>query len=131
MLASMFDDVTKNLKDAAYVFIGLGVISYQRTQAQAEELRTRLSERRAKLDQQVGETRTQLTKLAKDNQLTKLAKDLEGRFEPVLEVVEERLDTIQERLPERAKELVTQAREAAKEAQTTLRSRLNGATVAA
>ncbi|HZN13821.1 MAG TPA: hypothetical protein VFB78_06130 [Acidimicrobiales bacterium] len=92
------NEVTKNLKDAAYVLIGLGVIGYQRAQAQSDELR-------GQLDKQVVETRAQLTKLAKDAQLSKLAKNIESRIEPV----------------------VTQAREAAVQAQTTLRTRLNRA----
>jgi hypothetical protein len=111
-------DVTKNLKDAAYVVIGLGVIGYQQAQAQTKEARARLLDQRSKLDKQVDETRAQLNKIAKD---------VETRFEPVRETVEGRLDTLQERLPERAKELVGQARQAAQQAEANLRSRLNGA----
>src|SRR5690349_3009761 len=96
-------DVTKNLKDAAYVVVGLGVISYQQAQKQGAQLRSRFSSQREQLDKQVGETRAQLTKFAKE---------VEGRFEPVRETFEGRLDSIQDRLPERAKELVTQARQA-------------------
>jgi ElaB/YqjD/DUF883 family membrane-anchored ribosome-binding protein len=124
-------DVTKNLKDAAYVVIGLGVISYQQAQKQSAELRNRLSTQRVELDKQVGETRAQLAKLAKENQLAKLAKDIETRFEPVRETFEGRLDTLQERLPTRAKEFVNQARQAAQQAEATLRTRLNGASAAA
>lgn len=35
----MFDSVTKVLKDAVYVSIGLGVIAFQRAQVQRQELR--------------------------------------------------------------------------------------------
>jgi hypothetical protein len=97
-------DLTKNLKDAAYVLVGLGVISFQQTQARAAALRQRLSTQRVQLDKQVGEIR---------------------------ETFEGRLDTLQERLPERAKELVGQARQAAQQAEATLRTRLNGASAAA
>ena len=76
-------EVTKNLKDAAYVVIGLGVIGYQRAEAQAEELRKRVADQRNSLEQQVDEVRAQINKLAND---------------------------VEDRLPERAKELVTQAR---------------------
>ena len=101
-------DLTKNLKDASYVLIGLGVIGYQKASEQGKQLRARLDDQRVQLDKQVEETRTQLTKLAT-----------------------ERLDTIQERLPVRAKELVSQTREAALQAQATLRTRLTGASAAA
>jgi len=93
-------DVTKNLKDATYVVIGLGVIAYQKAEEQGAQLRARLDDQRQQLDKQVTkqveETRAQLTKL-------------------------------QERLPDRAKELVAATRDAAQQAQTQLRARLNGA----
>lgn len=111
-------DLTKNLKDASYVLIGLGVISYQKATEQAKQLRARLDDQRVQLDKQVEDTKTQLTKLATD---------IEQRFEPVREAVEGRLDTLQERLPVRAKELVSQTREAALQAQATLRTRINRA----
>lgn len=62
------ENVTKNLRDAVYVTVGLGVISYQRAQAGAEQVRDRLAARRVELDKAV----------------TQLAKDIETRFEPVL-----------------------------------------------
>ena len=111
-------EVTKNLKDAAYVVIGLGVIGYQRAEAQAEELRKRLVDQRVSLDQQLDEARTQLNKVAQD---------VEARFTPVRTAVEAQLDTLQGRLPERAKTLVTQARQAARDTEANVRTRLNGA----
>lgn len=69
------ETVTKNLRDAVYVAVGLGVISYQRAETAAEQVRGKLSARRVELDKQVGESR---------ERFTKLAKDLEDRFEPVL-----------------------------------------------
>jgi ElaB/YqjD/DUF883 family membrane-anchored ribosome-binding protein len=115
-------DLTKNLKDASYVLIGLGVIGYQKASEQGKQLTARLSDQRVQLDKQVEETKTQLTKVASD---------IEQRFAPVREAVEGRLDTLQERLPEVAKELVSQTREAAVQAQTNLRTRFNGASAAA
>ena len=99
--------VTKTVKDAAYVVVGLGVIAFQKSQVRRQELRKAL-------DEQTTDTR---------EQLTKLAKDLEARFAPVRTSIEGRLDEIEERLPVQAKELVQQARKAAKDAETEIRSR--------
>jgi hypothetical protein len=117
IVASM-QNVTTNLRDAAYVAVGLGVIGYQRAQARAEQLRAQLSTQRGEIDKQVGQSR---------ERFAKLAKDIEQRFEPVQKTFEASVDSFQERLPERAKELFTQARVAAEQAQTNLRTRLNGA----
>jgi hypothetical protein len=104
MLASMpgltTTTVTKNLKDATYVLIGLGVVGYQRAQSRSEELAKQF-------DAQVTDARAQITK--------------------VRETVEGRLDALQARLPEQAKTIVSQARTAAQEAEATLRSRLTNA----
>jgi DNA anti-recombination protein RmuC len=82
-------DLTKNLKDASYVLIGLGVIGYQKAAEQGKHVRARLDDQRLQLDKQVVETKMQLTKLATD---------LEQRFEPVRDAVEGRLDTLRTRL---------------------------------
>ena len=87
-------DVTKTLKDAAYITVGLGVIGFQKAQVRRQELRKQLGT-------QLADTR---------GQVTKLAKDIEARVEPVL-------DQIEERLPVQAKGLVHQARTTAKDVQ--------------
>lgn len=83
------NDVTKNLRDAAYVFVGLGVVGFQQLQAQTEALRTRLAAQRTELDKQLEETRARLTEAAKD---------FENRIEPVREAVEGRIATLRTRL---------------------------------
>lgn len=105
------EEITKTLKDAAYVVVGLGVIAFQKGQVRRQELRKAL-------DEQSADTRAQLNKLAKD---------LEERFQPVRDAVEERLDQIETRLPEQAKDLVQQARKVAKEAEAQVRSRFETA----
>lgn len=65
ILATMFD-LTKNLKDASYVLIGLGVIGYQKAAEQGKQLRARLDDQRVQLDKQVKETQAQLTKRAEE-----------------------------------------------------------------
>ena len=56
--------VTKTLKDAAYITVGLGVIGFQRAQVRRQELTKQLNE-------QVSQTR---------GQVEKVAKDIEGRL---------------------------------------------------
>lgn len=104
-------EVTNTVKDAAYVVVGLGVIAFQRSQVRRQELLKAL-------DGQTSDVRVQLTKLAKD---------LDERFQPVRETIEERLDEIETRLPEQAKDLVQQARKVAKDAEAQVRSRLETA----
>ena len=80
-------DVTKTAKDALYVTVGLGVLGYQKAQVRRRELARQV-------ETQWGETA---------QQLQKLARELQGRVEPVL-------DRLEERLPGSARELVRQAR---------------------
>jgi hypothetical protein len=94
--------LTKTLKDAAYITVGLGVIGFQRAQVRRRELSQQLNT-------QLQETR---------GQVEKLAKDLEDRVEPVI-------GQFEERLPAPARDLVNQARDAAKDVQTQLRSFVN------
>ena len=108
-------DITKNLKDAAYIAVGLGVIGFQRAQVRRVELRKQLQEQRQLLETQAAEAR---------QQVGKLVKTLEARFEPVVDQVEENLDRVEERLPEQAKTVFKQARQAAREVQDQFRARL-------
>ena len=87
-MASM-NDVTKNLRDAAYVLIGLGVVGLQKAAEQGDALRTRLDARRVELDKQLTETRSRLQDLAKD---------VENRLEPVREQVEGQIKTLRTRI---------------------------------
>ena len=93
-------DVTKTVKDAAYVAVGLGVLGFQRAQVRRRELTK-------ELETQLGQT---------TDQLQRLAKELEERLEPIFGLVEERL-------PEQARDLVKQARTTAREAQEQLLAR--------
>ena len=90
--------MTKTLKDAAYVAVGIGVIGFQKAQVRRQELRKDLVGRRKDLETQVEEYGTKLRGIARE---------LPGKVEPVVKELEERL-------PESAKELVAQARQAAK-----------------
>ena len=118
-------DLTKTLKDALYVGVGFGVLTFQRAQVQRQELQKQLG-------QQLDEARDTVQKLsgtAEDR-----FKVLEQRLTELEDRVESVLDQVEDKLPEQARELVKQARDAAKDAQGQLRAlvtRTNGSTKAA
>ncbi len=101
-------DVTKTVKDAAYVTVGLGVLAVQKAQVARRDL-TRQVE-------------TQLTQTGE--QVRGLSKKVEERVQPVLAQLDEYV-------PTQAKDLVRQARTAAEGLQSQLRTvtvrRTNGA----
>ena len=104
-------DVTKTIKDAAYVAIGFGVITFQRAQVRRRELEKQF-------ETQAAEVRAQLAKVADE---------VEERIEPLVGAVESSLDQFEERLPEQARDVLKSARTAAKEAGEAVRSRLANA----
>ena len=93
-------DVTKTVKDAAYVTVGLGVLAFQKAQVGRRELTSRL-------ETQLNET---------GGQVQKFARVVEERLQPVL-------GQIEGAVPASAKDLVKQARDAAREAQAQLAGR--------
>ena len=119
------EDLTKLLKDAVYVTIGLGVIAVQKAQVRRQELTKQVSS-------QVDDAKSQfqsLSKLVEDR-----VKVVEERLEGVESRFDALLDQLEQQLPEQARELVKQARTAAKEARTQVRSlagRPNGASSSA
>ena len=115
--ASAAEDLTKLLKDAFYVTIGLGVIALQRAQVRRQELTKQVSG-------QVDDAKSQLQSLTKlfDDRVKVVEERLEGvetRFEALL-------DQLEEHLPEQARDLAKQARTAAKEARTQVRELARG-----
>lgn len=94
-------DVTKNLRDALSVTVGLGILGFQRAQVRRRELAKQLE---GPIGLYAG-------------QIQRLVREVDGRVEPVL-------DQFQSRLPESARSLVGQARTVAREAQGQLLSRL-------
>ncbi|HEX7168029.1 MAG TPA: hypothetical protein VF230_13710 [Acidimicrobiales bacterium] len=101
-------DLTKTLKDAAYVAAGFGVIAFQKAQVRRREITEQF-------ETQTADLRTQFAKVADE---------VEERIEPLVGAVETSLDQLEERLPDQAREALKSARSAAKEAQSVLRSRL-------
>jgi hypothetical protein len=92
------EDLTKLLKDAFYVTVGLGVIVAQRAQVRRQEL-SKVFEDRFKL--------------------------FEERLDDVESRVDAVLDRFEERLPEGARDVAKQARSAAKDARTQARNLVN------
>lgn len=115
MAEATVNDITKTLKDAAYVAVGFGVIAFQKAQV-----------RRRELEKQYGVSTEEFR-----DQLTKVAVEVEERIEPVVEAVESSLDQIEERLPEQARELLKQVRTTAKEAGQQFRTLLGDRATAA
>ena len=120
------NDVTKIVKDAAYVTVGLGVIAFQRAQVQRQELKKQL-------DTQLVDAREAISKLTEgmDDRrkvVEERVKDLEERFDDIEERIEQLLDSVEDRLPEQARDVVKQARETAKDAQDQLRTLVARAT---
>lgn len=101
-------DLTKTLKDAAYIAVGFGVIAFQKTQV-----------RRREFEQQFGLSTGQFRQ-----QMAKVADDLEERIEPIVETVETSLDQLEERLPEQAREVFKTVRTTAKDAGAQFRTLL-------
>jgi prefoldin subunit 5 len=93
-------DVTKTVKDAAYVTVGLGVLAFQKAQVARRDLTKQVE--------------SQLT--VTSEQVQKLSKKVEGRITPVL-------DQVQQTVPAQAKDLVKQARTAAEQLQGQVRGR--------
>ena len=105
-------DVTKTIKDAAYIAIGFGVLAFQKAQVRRREIEKQL-------EGQTTELRAQLAKVAAE---------AEERIEPLVEAVETSLDQLEERLPDQAREAFKSARTAAREAGDVLRTRFVTAT---
>src|SRR5437763_15269335 len=101
-------DVTKTVKDAAYVTVGLGVLAFQKAQVARRDL-----------SKQVETQLSQTTSQVKD-----LSKKVEGCIQPVL-------GQLPVTVPAQAKDLLKQARTAADTLQRHVRSRTNGKSTAA
>lgn len=108
-------DLTKTVKDAAYVVVGLGLIGVQKAQVRRVELTKQFDQQLKALDLPIDEARTTIVQVVKT---------LEDRFEPVITQIEGRIDDFETMLPETAKDLVQQARGLAKEAQAQVRDRI-------
>src|SRR5947209_4085303 len=103
--AAPMADVTKTVKDAAYVTVGLGVLAFQKAQVARRDLTKQV-------EAQLNQT---------SDQVKDLSKKVEGRIQPVL-------GQLEQTVPAQAKDLVKQARTAAEALQGQVLNRTNGRT---
>ncbi len=113
MTVSPADNVTKALRDAAYIGIGLGVIVLQKAQVQRQELQKQLRG-------QLGDAREQLEKLG--DTFEDQVRLIEARLDAVEDQVEDLIGQVEGRLPEQAAHLVKQIRAATKDARGQVRT---------
>ncbi len=123
------DDLTKAVKDAAYIAIGFGVLTVQKAQVQRRELtsaiRTQADEAREQLDKLTGETLAGFEKLS--GTVEDRVKLIEERVADLEDRVDTILDEVEAKLPEQAADLVKQARSAAKDARNQVVALVNRA----
>jgi DNA anti-recombination protein RmuC len=131
---SAVDDLTRTVKDAAYVAVGFGVLGFQQAQVrrralvkdlQAEQAQDRRSHIESRIESQLAEAGNQLAEAR--TQLACLAREVEQRLEPVMVDLSQRaepvLEEIESRLPDPARGVWSQVRQAAKDTQEQLRAR--------
>ena len=106
------EDLTKLVKDALYISVGLSVLGFQKVQVQRQELRKQLRS-------QVADARGQLGTLS--HRLDERVQLVEERLSGVEGRIDAALDGLEQRLPGQAKELSRQARAAAKDARGQVR----------
>ena len=118
------DEVTKVIKDAAYIAIGFGVLTVQKAQVQRrgleQQLRTQASDAKGQLDKVTGDATDQWEKLACT--VEDRIKLIEERIADLEERIDAVLDDVEAKLPEQAADLVKQARTVAKDARGQVRS---------
>ena len=100
-------EVSRLLRDAVYVTVGVGVIAVQKAQVQRRELQGQLEESLADAKQR----------------LEQIGDSVEDGLDSLEDQFEVLLDEVESRLPDQAATAVRQARDAAKEAQRQLRAR--------
>ncbi|HYA68319.1 MAG TPA: hypothetical protein VED63_06275 [Acidimicrobiales bacterium] len=109
------DEITKVLRDAAYVVVGFGVLTFQRAQVRRQELVKRLEDPRAQVEGHFDTVR---------GQFTDQVKRVDDALEQVMTKIEDSLDPVGDRLPPQARDLLKQAQSQAREARQQIRSLL-------
>ncbi len=89
-------NVSDNLRDAAYIAIGMSVIGVQRAQVRREELGKQLAEQRTSIEARVNDVRStfetrgaEAVKLVSD-----VIKEADARVEPVIKAVETQVRSV-------------------------------------
>lgn len=107
------EQLARTLRDALYIGVGLGVLTFQRAQVRRQELRKQFTS-------QVDEAKEQFGRFS--TVVEERMRVVEERLDAMDDELERLLDTVQERLPEQAKDVFRTARETAKDARGQLRS---------
>jgi hypothetical protein len=97
------EDVTKTAKDAAYVAVGLGVMTFQRAQVRRRELVELARRELPAIEGQLSEVRAELGRRVKD---------IDGRIDEITSRVQHQLQPVEDRLPAPAQAVLGQARDA-------------------
>ncbi len=113
-LTELPGEVASIARDAAYVFVGLGVLGFQRAQVQRVELQSKLA-----------------TDLTLDERVTDLREavvsglhQVDELVETAIRFVEATLEPIEEQLPTVAREIAKRAHDQAREVRSQLRDRV-------
>jgi paraquat-inducible protein B len=101
-------EITKVLKDALYIGVGFGVLTFQKLQVQRNELQKAIDEKVVDL----GKERLEKVRGDVESQM----KALEERLDTIEAKIDEALDELQGKLPEQAADVLGQARSAVKSA---------------
>ncbi|HEV2361144.1 MAG TPA: hypothetical protein VGS21_05540 [Acidimicrobiales bacterium] len=102
-------EIAKNVKDAAYVAVGLSVMGVQKAQVRRRELIELARKQLPGLEAPLNEARAEFAKRVKE---------IDEQIETIVARVEEALQPVEQRLPATAQAVIGQA----KDARTQLRS---------
>jgi hypothetical protein len=114
-MSTISKGVTDLARDAAYVAVGLGVLSYQRAQVQRNELKNLLS-RDFALEQHLSGVRTELTKGVKQ---------LDDLLETATQFIETSIQPLEQQLPATVTQLTAKAIGQAREVRSQIRQRVS------
>src|ERR1700685_372277 len=113
-ISTLSKGVVDLARDAAYVAVGLGVLGYQRAQAQRVEVQHLLS-KDFSLDEQLSGVRTELTKGVEQ---------LDDLLETATQFIETSIQPLEQQLPPSVTQLTTRAFEQAREVRSQIRQRV-------
>jgi hypothetical protein len=107
-------EITKTARDAAYVAVGLGVLSFQRAQVRRQALAKRFTET------PVADKLTDLR-----GEFTKVVKDVDSKVEEAINLIESSVvEPVEDLLPEQARDFSKQLRGQVSEARQQIRHKI-------
>jgi hypothetical protein len=113
-ITALSKGVTDLARDAAYVAVGLGVLTFQRAQVQRVELQNLLS-KDFSLDEHLNGVRTELSKGIRQ---------IDELLESATQFLETSLQPLEAQLPDTVSQLTTKAFEQAREVRSQIRQRV-------